>query len=158
VREWLRRDVAVGSGNAVLISYFAPALTFTAISAWLIISGPKLARWLLRERAPLARNATAVRVQTIAFSIIGVWIFASGFAGLVVALARFAYRMFDTTATDGLVTSTTNSSWGPEQWANLMRVILGTALFLGANGLAWYWRRAQSAGLPATASRQDGAV
>jgi hypothetical protein len=157
VGVWLRRDVAVDSGNAVLISYFAPAFTFTVISAWLILAGPKLARWLLRERAPPARNAASMRVQTIAFSIVGVLIFASGFAGVVGALMEHAYDAIDATAKNGLGAST-KAYWGSQQWIDLVRVILGAALFLGSNGLAWYWRRAQTAGVPATASRQDGAV
>jgi hypothetical protein len=108
----------------------------------LVLLRHRIASWLVPMPQPDLSGSVA-GIQAVAFSVVGVFLLAHGFAGL---LAQLAMLVSDT--------------WGSsvERLATpLAQVAVGLALFLGARRLATIWQSLRTAGRP-TGDRDGGAA
>lgn len=135
------------SGDPVAIySTRAIAITFVALGTWLFVSGPRIARWLLRA-SPMASAGPSVRVQTIAFSISGLYLLANGLPDVVTMFVTSFYSGFDRSVPADFE-SRIGRFW-PEVWVSDVRVVLGLLLFFGSHGLSAWWHRVRAPGMAA---------
>jgi hypothetical protein len=128
--------------------FMLPALMYGAIAAILWFRADKLAVWFLSRIPddPTVFSLAAAEVQTIAFSIIGVYLVAAGIASLMFGLSAIA---LDSGA--GAASAGSNLVGGVTQLA------IGLFLFLRGHGRAVLWDRIRSthgvvAGVPTTQS------
>jgi hypothetical protein len=132
---------------APFYSTLAIAIALAALGTWLFVSGPRIARWLLRASAT-ASTGPSVRVQTIAFSIAGLVVLAKGLPEVVTIIVNNIYRILEgaAPADDGLGIG----RFWPDGWVGVARVVLGLALFFGSHSLSAWWHRVRSPGIAAS--------
>jgi hypothetical protein len=123
---------------APFYSTLAIAIALAALGTWLIVSGPRIARWLLRA-SPTASTSPSIRVQTIAFSIAGLYVLAKGLPEVATMIVTNFHRRFD-----GSVPADADA------WVAVARVVLGLVLFFSSHRLSSWWHGVRGAGIAAS--------
>lgn len=136
---------------ALYTGHVAAWLTLAALGTLLIVSARALSRTLLRVRPPDTTDARMARMQAIAFSIVGLWIFAAALPVLVIHIAAASSAYVE--RLQGLRSAFDRPHWPTEAWMALVQVLLGAGLFFGSRGLSSLWFRVRHAGVDA-ASRE----
>jgi hypothetical protein len=138
--------MTTGPGTyGIFIADVAGTAVLALFSAWLIVFGPRIARWALRERSSGAPDPKTARFQTIAFSIVGLWLVANSLPNVVESLIDLVTQKLHPSEEQlfGLRSHRSQA----QQWVSLVQAVVGVALFFGSHGLSLLWHRVRTAGL-----------
>jgi len=132
---------------ALYTGYVTAWLALAALGTLLLVSARGISRSLLRVPPTDTEDARMASMQAIAFSIVGLWIFAAALPVLVIHVAAASSAYVE--GLQGLRSAFDRPHWPNEAWVALVQVVLGAGLFFGSRGLSSLWFRVRHAGVDA---------
>lgn len=126
-----------------ILAVFVPFAVWTAIGCLLLVYADHLGRWLTtgQPEQVVSERWTTCQVQTVAFSIVGIYLLAGALPRVLLWVGGTVYvNLWGSSQSAAHVRAVTSAPWYLVV-QEALETLIGLWLFLGAAGLSNLWHR-----------------